>query len=104
MRWVENPNLLQAAHLELAFLHRHQTGRIENKRRRRLQPDGGYLANTKTHDRFRGKTLPDHHWVFVRTGLGGGGVGEVQLNHKKGIKVALEGGNYTLLFPTFQPL
>lgn len=98
MRWVENPNLLQAAHLELAFLHRLQTGRIENKRRRR-----GYLANTKTHDRFRGKTLPDHHWVFVRTGLGGG-VGEVQLNHKKGIKVALEGGNYALLFPTFQPL
>lgn len=28
----------------------------------------------------------------------------VQLNHKKGIKVALEGGNYALLFPTFQPL
>lgn len=92
---------LQAAYLQLAFLHRHQTARIENKPRCRLQPDGGYLANTKTHDRFRGKTLPDHDWVFVRTGLGGGGV---QLNHKKGIKVALEGGNYALLFPTFKPL
>lgn len=63
---------LQAAYLQLAFLHRHQTARIENKHRCRLQPDGGYLANTKTHDRFRGKTLPDHDWVFVRTGLGGG--------------------------------
>lgn len=28
----------------------------------------------------------------------------VQLNHRKGIKVALEGGNYALLFHTFQPL
>ena len=38
--------------------------------------------------------------VCVCVCVGGGG----QLNHKKGIKVALEGGNYTLLSPTFQPL
>ena len=51
---------------------------------------------------YRNTEIKVFTFACVCVGVCGGGGG--QLNHKKGIKVALEGGNYTLLSPTFQPL